>query len=93
MSSQLLDLALFHLLCTSHDILDQQVGNCHKPGDLVDQVDCSTRIWSHGEDGPDCLCLMMPEFFFGSISCFHIAGTLRSSDLNRSSNREWYADV
>ncbi len=93
MSSQLLDLAFFYLLCASHSTPDERVGNCHEPGDLVDQVDCTAYVWSHSEDGPDRLRLMMPEFFFGSTSCFHIAGTFRSSDLNGSSKGEWYANV
>ncbi len=93
MSSQPSDLAFFHLLCASHSTPDERVGNCHEPGDLVDQVDCTACIWSHSEDRPDRLRLIMPEFFFGSTSCFHIASTLRSSDLNGLSKREWYADV
>ncbi len=93
MSSQLSDLAFFYLLCTSPSTPDEWVGNRHKPGDLVDQVDCTAYVWSHSEDGPKCLRLLMSEFFFGLTSCFHIAGTLQSSDLNGSSKREWYADV
>ncbi len=93
MSSQLSDLAFFHLLCASHSTPDERLGNRHEPGNLVDQVDRTACVWSHSEDGPDRLRLMMPEFFFGSTSCFHITGTLQSSDLNGSSKGEWYADV
>ncbi len=90
MSSQL---SFFHLLCASHSTPDEQVENCHEPGDLVDQVDHTTCVWSHSEDGPNRLRLMMPVFFFESTSCFHIFGTLRSSDLNGSSKEEWFANV
>ncbi len=93
MLSQLSDLAFFHLLYASHSTLDERVGNCHEPGDLVNLVDHTAYVWSHSEDGPNRLRLMMPEFFFKSTSYFHIADTLRSSDLNGSSKREWYADV
>ncbi len=93
MSSQLSDLAFFHLLFASHSTLDKRVGNHHEPGDLINQVDFSACVWSHSEEGPVRLRLMMLEIFFGSISCFYITSILRSSDLNRSSKREWYADV
>ncbi len=93
MSSQLSDLQFFHLLCASHETPDERVGNCDEPGDLVDQVDRDSCAWSHGDGEPAYLRLIMPEFFFRSTSAFHIAGTLRSSDLNGSSNGEWYADI
>ncbi len=63
MSSQLSDSAFFHLLCASHSTPDERVGNRHELGDLVDQVDCTACIWSHSEDGPNRLRLIMPEFF------------------------------
>ncbi len=44
MSSKISDLAFFHLLCTSYNTPDKQVVNRHKPGDLVDQVDCIAYI-------------------------------------------------
>ncbi len=93
MSSQLSDLAFFHLLCASHSTPNEWVGNRHKPGDVIDQVDRTTCIWSHSQDGPDRLRFMIPEFFFRSTSCFYIVGTFRSSNLNGSSKRKWYADV
>ena len=88
MSSQLSDLIFFHLLYTSHDTPDERVGNRHESGNLIDQVDCTTYVWSYSKDRPDCLRLIMPKFFFGSTSCFHITGTLQSLDLNGSSNRK-----
>ena len=88
MSSQLSDLAFFYFLYAFYDTLDKQVGNPHKPRDLVDQVNHTACVWSYYEDGPDCLHFMIPKFFFGSTSCFHIARTLESSDLNGLSNRE-----
>ena len=88
MSSQISNLAFFPLLCTFYNTPYKQVRNCHKPGDLVNQVDCNACIWSDSEDGPTCLRLKMPEFFFESTSCFYIAGTLQSLYLNGSFNRE-----
>ncbi len=80
-------------MCTSHETPDERVRNRDKPGDLVDQVDRDSYAWSHRDGEPACLRLIMPEFFFQPISALHITGTLQSSDLNRSLNREWYADV
>ncbi len=93
MSLQLSDLAFFYLLCASHSTSDERVENCHEVRDLVDQVDYTACVWSYSEDGPNCLRLIMSEFFFGSTSCFHIAGILQSSDLNESFTRDWYANV
>ena len=87
MSSQLLDLIFFHLLCTFYSTLDKQVGNSHKPGDLVDQVDYTACVWSYSEDKPACLRLIMPEFFLQSTNCFHITYILPSFDLNRFFNK------
>lgn len=90
---QLSDLEFFHLLCTSHETFDERVGNHDKPGDLVNQVDCDSYVWSHKDDKLAYLHLIMPKFFFRSTSNFHIAGTLQSSDLNGLSNGEWYVDI
>ncbi len=93
MSLQLSDLQFFNLLCTFHETLDERVGNRDKPEDLVNQVDRDSCTWSYGDGKPACLRLIMPEFFFWSTNAFHIAWTLQSSDLNGSSNGEWYADI
>ncbi len=93
MLSQLSDLQFFHLLCASHETPNERDGNRDKPGDLVDQVDHDSCAWSHGDGEPACLRLIMSEFFFWWTSAFYITGTLQSSDLNRSSNGEWYADI
>lgn len=93
MSLQLSDIEFFYLLCTSHETLNEQVRKCNKPGNLVDQVDCSDSCaWSYRDGKPACLRLIIPEYFFQSTSAFHIAGTLQSSDLNKLSNAKWYAD-
>ena len=88
MSSQKSDLAFFHLLCIFHNTPNKQVGNRHEPGDLVDQVEYNTCVWSDSKDGPASLRLIMAGFFFRSTSCFYIAETLQSSDLNGSLNRK-----
>ncbi len=93
MLSQLSDLQFFHLLYTSHETSNERVGNRDELGDLVDQVNRDSCAWSHGDDEPACLRLIMSEFFFRSTSAFYIAGTLRSSDLNGLWNEEWYADI
>ncbi len=68
MSSQLSDLAFFHFLCVFHNTLNKRVENCHIPGDLDNQVDCTAYVWSHNEDGPNCLCLIIPEFFLDQVA-------------------------
>ncbi len=93
MSLQLSNLTFFHLLYASYSTLNKQVKNCHKPGDLVDQLDCTAYIWSHSEDGSNYLRLIMPEFFFRSTSYSYITKTLQSSDLNRLSNKKGYANI
>lgn len=36
---------------------------------------------------------MIPEYSFSSTNSFHIADTLRRSNLNRSGSRRWFANI
>ena len=88
MFSQLSDLEFFYLLYAFYKTLDEQVKNCNKPGDLIDQFDCDFYARSHKNGKRTYLHLMILEFFFQSISVFHIVAILQRLDLNGPSNRE-----
>lgn len=77
MSNQLLDLAFFQLLCTCYNILNKQVEDHYKPGDLVDQVNQYSYVWSQYENRIANLRLVISEYSLGLINSFNIAGTLR----------------
>lgn len=76
MLSQISDLTFFYFLCNFHKTLDKLAENCHKPENLVDQVDCNACIQFDDENRFAYLRLRMLKFFFASTSCFYIAGTL-----------------